>query len=91
MVDTGRAPADIAAERGFEAMDSSELVGVLDGIIAANGDAWADYVAADDGDKRLKKLKGFFTGEVMKATKGQADGKEVNRLLDERRAQGAGA
>ncbi|MFN8041349.1 MAG: Asp-tRNA(Asn)/Glu-tRNA(Gln) amidotransferase subunit GatB [Acidimicrobiales bacterium] len=90
MVDSGRAPADIAAERGFEAMDTSELAGVLDGIIAGNADAWADYVAADDGDKRLKKLKGFFTGEVMKATRGQADGKEVNRLLDERRASGAG-
>ncbi len=89
MVETGRPPADIAAERGFEAMDTSELAGVLDGIVAANPDAWADLLAAPDGDKRLKKLRGFFTGEVMKATKGQADGKEVNRLLEERRAAGS--
>jgi aspartyl-tRNA(Asn)/glutamyl-tRNA(Gln) amidotransferase subunit B len=89
MVATGRPPAAIAAERGFEAMDSSELAGVLDGIVAANAEAWADFLAAPEGDKRLKKLRGFFTGEVMKATKGQADGKEVNRLLDERRAAGS--
>ncbi|NLD77013.1 MAG: hypothetical protein GX643_10135, partial [Acidimicrobiales bacterium] len=35
-------------------------------------------------DKARKKLSGFFTGKVMKATKGQADGREVARLLAEK-------
>jgi aspartyl-tRNA(Asn)/glutamyl-tRNA(Gln) amidotransferase subunit B len=35
------------------------------------------------------KLMSFFVGEVMKATKGQADGKAVTALLRER-AEAAG-
>jgi len=31
-------------------------------------------------------LQGFFVGAVMKATKGQADGKAVNAILDARRS-----
>jgi aspartyl-tRNA(Asn)/glutamyl-tRNA(Gln) amidotransferase subunit B len=30
------------------------------------------------------RLTGFFVGQVMKATKGQADGKAVTALLRER-------
>ncbi len=84
MVETGATPADIAAARGFEAMDNSELDSTLDGIIEANADAWAELVASDD-KKDIKKKMGFFTGEVMKATKGQADGRAVNEALTARR------
>ncbi|MCP5032940.1 MAG: Asp-tRNA(Asn)/Glu-tRNA(Gln) amidotransferase subunit GatB, partial [Actinomycetia bacterium] len=76
---SGEAPAAIAAARGFEAMDSSELEGLLDELIAANGDEWQRFV---DGDN---KLQGFFTGQIMKATKGQADGKVVSVLLASKR------
>ncbi|MCP4223471.1 MAG: Asp-tRNA(Asn)/Glu-tRNA(Gln) amidotransferase subunit GatB [Actinomycetia bacterium] len=79
MVASGEAPAAIAAARGFEAMDSSELEGLLDELIAANGDEWQRFV---DGDN---KLQGFFTGQIMKATKGQADGKVVSVLLSSKR------
>jgi aspartyl-tRNA(Asn)/glutamyl-tRNA(Gln) amidotransferase subunit B len=60
-------------------MDTSELDATLDGIIAANADVWAELVAGDD--KARKKKSGFFVGLVMQATKGQADGKAVNKLL----------
>lgn len=83
MVATGRAPADIAAERGFEAMDTSALEATVDEIIAANPTEWAEFVAGDD--KRRKKLAGFFTGRIMQATKGQADGKAVAALLEAKR------
>jgi len=79
MVQTGQAPGDIAADRGFEAMDSSELEAMLDSVIANNPDEWSTFVDADD--KVRGRLQGFFVGQVMKATKGQADGKELNRLL----------
>ena len=79
MVQTGNTPTDIAAERGFEAMDSGELETLLDSVIAANPQEWDRYVEADD--KVRGRLQGFFVGQVMKATKGQADGKELNRLL----------
>lgn len=84
MVGTGKAPDVIAAELGFEAMDTSELEAVVDGIIAANPGDWDEFVNGDD--KKRGKLTGFFVGQVMKATKGQADGKVVNEILARRRA-----
>ena len=33
-----------------------------------------------------KKLSGFFTGQIMAASKGQADGRAVNMLLNQRRS-----
>ena len=84
MVASGKAPDAIAAELGFEAMDTSELEAVVDAIIAANPDDWDEFVNGDD--KKRGKLTGFFVGQVMKATKGQADGKAVNELLARRRA-----
>ena len=67
-------------------MDTLELEGIVDGIIAANPDEWAEFCAGDD--KRRGKLHGFFVGKVMKATKGQADGKAVNQILARRAAAG---
>ena len=84
MVDTGRAPAELAAEKGFEAMDSGELESLVDRIIADNPDEWVRFVEGDD--KARKKMQGFFTGQIMKATGGQADGRLVNELLG-RKAQ----
>jgi aspartyl-tRNA(Asn)/glutamyl-tRNA(Gln) amidotransferase subunit B len=85
MVTSGRAPDVIAAELGFEAMDSSELEGIVDGLIAESPEEWADFCTGDD--KKRGKLQGFFTGKIMKATKGQADGKAVAALLESRRAK----
>jgi aspartyl-tRNA(Asn)/glutamyl-tRNA(Gln) amidotransferase subunit B len=84
MVATGKDPEAIAAERGFEAMDTSALEAVVDGIIAANAADWDEFVHGDD--KKRGKLTGFFVGQVMKTTEGQADGKAVTALLNERRA-----
>ena len=81
MVESGNDPATIAAAHGFEAMDTSELESILDEIIASSGDEWQRFA---DGDR---KLQGFFTGQVMKATKGQADGKAVAQLLAKKLAE----
>jgi len=83
MVTSGRAPDVIAAELGFEAMDSSELEGIVDGLIAESPDEWSDFCTGDE--KKRGKLQGFFTGKIMKATKGQADGKAIAALLEARR------
>ena len=79
MVTSGRAPAAIAADLGFEAMDAGALESVVDGIIADHPDDWTQFVEGDE--KARGKLTGFFVGLVMKATKGQADGKAVTALL----------
>lgn len=79
MAATDRPPAEIAAAHGFEAVDTSELEALVDGLIAANPDEWQRFC---DGDG---KMQGFFVGQVMRETKGQADGKVVNELLQQRR------
>jgi aspartyl-tRNA(Asn)/glutamyl-tRNA(Gln) amidotransferase subunit B len=85
MVTSGRSARDIASERGFEAMDTSELDSALDAVIAEFADDWAAFCAADDPGKR-KKLTGFFTGKVMAATHGRADGRAVGEALTRRAA-----
>jgi aspartyl-tRNA(Asn)/glutamyl-tRNA(Gln) amidotransferase subunit B len=75
----GGDPAALAKEMGFEALGSETLGSVLDEVIAAHPDEWARFVEGDD------KLMGFFTGAVMKATSGKANGKEVAAELRRRR------
>jgi aspartyl-tRNA(Asn)/glutamyl-tRNA(Gln) amidotransferase subunit B len=57
---------------------------VIDDLIAANPDDVAAYRAGDD--KARKKKRGFFMGELMKATKGQANPQVLNQLLDDKLA-----
>jgi aspartyl-tRNA(Asn)/glutamyl-tRNA(Gln) amidotransferase subunit B len=84
MVATGEAPAAIAKAKGFEAMASDALAAAVDEVIAANPDEWSRFVDGDD--KARGKLTGFFVGQVMRATRGQADGKAVTALLRSRAA-----
>jgi aspartyl-tRNA(Asn)/glutamyl-tRNA(Gln) amidotransferase subunit B len=79
MVAGGGDPDAIAAEKGFEAMDSSELEGLVDGLIEAHPAEWQRFCEGDG------KITGFFVGQVMKATRGQADGKAVTALLNARK------
>ncbi|MPY95467.1 MAG: Asp-tRNA(Asn)/Glu-tRNA(Gln) amidotransferase subunit GatB [Acidimicrobiia bacterium] len=76
--DGAASPRDIAKAKGFEAMDSSALESMIDEVVAAHPAEWERYVA--DPSQR-GKLSGFFIGKVMKATRGQADGKVVTGSL----------
>jgi aspartyl-tRNA(Asn)/glutamyl-tRNA(Gln) amidotransferase subunit B len=84
MVTSGEPPAAIAKAKGFEAMGADATASAVDQAIAANPDEWTRFVEGDD--KARGKLTGFFVGQVMKATRGQADGKAVTSLLRERAA-----
>lgn len=76
MFRTGRAPDDIAKERGLEQIsDSGALETAVDEVIAENSDA-ADKVRAGN-----MGTIGFLVGQVMKKTKGQANPGLVNELL----------
>jgi aspartyl-tRNA(Asn)/glutamyl-tRNA(Gln) amidotransferase subunit B len=77
-------PATIAAEKGYEAMDTGALEALVDEIIAAHPDEWQQFLAGDD--KARGKLTGFFMGKVMQASKGQADGKAATAVLRSRAA-----
>lgn len=83
LLESGGSAADVAAAKGFEAMDTGELESVLDGLIQSSPDEWARFCG--DDPKVQGKMQGFFTGQVMKATKGQADGKVVAQLLNQKR------
>ncbi|HEX2064656.1 MAG TPA: Asp-tRNA(Asn)/Glu-tRNA(Gln) amidotransferase subunit GatB, partial [Acidimicrobiales bacterium] len=71
----GGDPEAIAEARGFEAMDEYTLAAVVDDLIAAHPAEWERFRAGD------RKVTGFFVGQVMKATKGKADGRAVTELL----------
>ena len=77
----GEGSADeIIAARGLQQVsDTGELEGMVDTVIAANANQVAQYLAADED--RRKKLVGFFVGQVMKLSKGQANPQMVNDLL----------
>jgi len=85
LVADGGEPAEVAAGMGFEAMDDGALEAIVDGLIAEYDEDWAAFTSGDD--KERKKKSGFFVGQIMKATNGQADGRAVNELLA-RRANG---
>jgi aspartyl-tRNA(Asn)/glutamyl-tRNA(Gln) amidotransferase subunit B len=73
---TGLDPAAYVRDKGLaQISDSSALESAVDAVLAAN----PDEVAAYRGGKT--KLMGFFVGQIMKATKGQANPGLVNELL----------
>ena len=75
----GGDPRAIAAAKGFEQMSDDSLQTTVDELIAASPDEWERYRDGDD------KLAQFFIGQVMKATRGQANGKAVIAALQSRR------
>jgi len=73
----GEGDADTIIEaRGLEQVsDSGALESLVDELIAANPQQVEQYRAGKG------KLLGFFVGQAMKATKGQANPKQLNELL----------
>ena len=78
MMESGGDPAAIAAERGYEAMDTGDLERVVDEVIAAHPDEWTRYCGGEE------KLTGLFIGAIKKATDGKADLKAASALLRSR-------
>ena len=74
-IKSGKSPREITAELGFEAVSSSDLESLVEKAIQENPDEWNRFKEGDN------KLEGFFVGQIMKATKGQADGKLVAAIL----------
>jgi glutaminyl-tRNA synthetase len=79
MLETGNDPETIIDQEGLERItDTSELEGLIDGVIEANPDEVERY----QGGK--KALLGFFIGQVMQASKGTADAQLARELLEEK-------
>lgn len=73
----------IIEDKGLKQVsDTGALGAMIDDVIAANQKQVENYRNAD-ADKRPKML-GFFVGQIMKASKGQANPQLVNQLLQEK-------
>jgi aspartyl-tRNA(Asn)/glutamyl-tRNA(Gln) amidotransferase subunit B len=76
---TSKAPKEIVKSKGMaQITDSSAIEKIVDDVMAANTQAVTDY----RGGKT--KLFGFFVGQVMKASKGQANPEMVNQVLQDK-------
>ena len=84
MASGGGDPAAVAERLGFEAMADDDLAAAVDQVIEAHPGEWSRFCAGEGDDR--KKMAGFLTGQVMRATRGRADGAAVNRLLVARAA-----
>jgi len=75
---TGEDPSDIVKKKGLaQISDTDELRTMLHDIIAKNPGPLADYKGGKE------KALTFFVGQVMKATRGQANPQVVNSLARE--------
>lgn len=79
LVANGGNAAEAITARTSDATGQSELETLLDELIAQHSDEWQRFC---DGEQ---KLQGFFVGQIMKATKGQADGQATAKLLAQRK------
>ena len=77
LVANGGAPGEIAEHLGLETIDADAIEKMVLELIGEHPNEWGRY---RDGDK---KVQGFFVGQIMKATSGQADGKIVNQILSQ--------
>ncbi|MBW2940261.1 Asp-tRNA(Asn)/Glu-tRNA(Gln) amidotransferase subunit GatB [Zhongshania aquimaris] len=62
--------------------DSGALGAMVDEVLAANPEQVEQFRGADEGKR--KKMLGFFVGQIMKASKGQANPGVINSLLNEK-------
>jgi aspartyl-tRNA(Asn)/glutamyl-tRNA(Gln) amidotransferase subunit B len=77
--------AAIVEERGFRQISDAGAVGTaVDEVLAANPAAVADYHAGK------VQAVGFLVGQVMKATRGQANAAVVQQAIRERLEKDAG-
>ncbi len=76
MFASGRPAAEIIEEKGLKQVsDSSQIEALIDRVLADNADKVSEYRGGKD------KLFGFFVGQTMKLSAGQANPAMVNELL----------
>lgn len=62
--------------------DTGAIAAMVDEVLAANPEQVEQFRGADEGKR--KKMLGFFVGQIMKASKGQANPGVINSLLNEK-------
>jgi len=80
MLDGSGEPLEIVKRLGFEGVDKIHLGAIIDQIIAANPAEWQRFVEGDE------KVAQFLFGQVMRETKGNANGKLVAEAFHARKS-----
>jgi aspartyl-tRNA(Asn)/glutamyl-tRNA(Gln) amidotransferase subunit B len=75
MLEQGGDPADIAGAQGYEELSDQALAEAVDKVLAANPNEWERYQGGDP------KVSQYLVGQVMRETRGKANGKAVMALL----------
>jgi aspartyl-tRNA(Asn)/glutamyl-tRNA(Gln) amidotransferase subunit B len=79
MVETGKPPAQLAADEGLSQVGDEDAIATwVDEVLVEHPEEAKRYLAGE------KKLQGVLVGFVMKKSKGRADPKRVNQLLSTR-------
>jgi aspartyl-tRNA(Asn)/glutamyl-tRNA(Gln) amidotransferase subunit B len=78
LVEQGGDPAQIVEEQGLAIQGGDELESIVERAIAA------DPAAVEQIKAGNQKAVGALMGAIMRETRGRADGKEVQRLIQER-------
>lgn len=82
MAETGKEPAAIVEEKGLKQVsDTGAIEAIIAQILADNQDKVAEIKAGKD------KLKGWFVGQIMKATQGKVNPGLANQLLEKKLAK----
>lgn len=77
MAETGKNPADIVEEKGLKQVsDTGAIETLIKEILSQNQDKVAEIKAGKD------KLKGWFVGQIMKASGGKVNPALANQLLE---------
>lgn len=79
MFETGKDAKQVVDEKGLKQVsDEGAIISMIDEVLASNQDKVDEYRSGKD------KLFGFFVGQVMKASKGQANPGMVNQILKQK-------
>ncbi len=79
MTQTGKSPAVIVEEKGLKQVsDTGAIEALIGDILGQNMDKVAEIKAGKD------KLKGWFVGQIMKASQGKVNPALANQLLDKK-------
>ena len=79
MFESGKDAKQVVEEKGLKQVsDEGAIISMIDEVLASNQDKVDEYRSGKD------KLFGFFVGQVMKASKGQANPGMVNQILKQK-------
>jgi aspartyl-tRNA(Asn)/glutamyl-tRNA(Gln) amidotransferase subunit B len=82
MLDSGRFPNEIVAEKGLaQVSDSAAIEKAIEQVLAAHPKQVDNYRGGNE------KVFGFLVGQIMKATQGKANPQKANEILKQKLAR----